>query len=826
MDSVIDLGIGGMTCASCVSRVERVLKKQTGVAEATVNLATESARVTLASDVGDDAVARLKRAVRDAGYEPRSLMAAQDDVPAGWLGVPRDAWPVVAALLLAAPLVLPMVGDLFGRHWMLPAWAQFLLATPVQFVLGARFYKAGWHALKALTGNMELLVAIGTSAGWALSTWLWWRAEPGEMVHLYYEASAVVIALVLLGKWLESRAKRQATDAIRALHALRPERAHLIRPVDPHAAPLHGSLPPEGALPALGRPGGVQRTELIDVAVDELIPGDLVRVLPGERFPADGEVLVGESQADESLLTGESMPVPKQPGDGVTGGAINGDGSLEVRVRAVGAQSVLSRIIELVQDAQAAKAPVQRLVDQVAAVFVPVVLLIAAATLLVWWQLGAPIETSLLNAVSVLVIACPCALGLATPTAIMTGTGVAARYGILIKDPVALETAHRVDTVVFDKTGTLTEGHPRLRMVEVAEGVDELAVLLAAATLQSQSTHPLALAVVEGARAQGLRIEPETARDVQAVQGRGLVGRVTGAWLALGSLRWMQELGVPEGPLVLRASVLQDEGGTVSVLATGSEEGVWTPLALFVFGDEAKAGAAAALEVLREQGLRLRMVSGDSWGAALAMGHLLGLRADQDEVLAEVLPGEKAAVIERLKRGDAGEARNPAPGRAAAERGGHTDRSEGPPRARSAPSGGSDTRSGGARGHQPHRGGRHFLAMVGDGVNDAPALAAADVGIAMSHTRGGGSDVAMHAAGITLMRGDVTLVGAALDISHRTVSKIRQNLFWAFAYNSAGIPLAALGYLSPVVAGAAMALSSVSVVSNALLLRRWKPRGR
>ncbi|MEZ5645436.1 MAG: heavy metal translocating P-type ATPase [Burkholderiaceae bacterium] len=734
-----------MTCASCVSRVERALKKQAGVADATVNLATESARVTMAGQSDEDAMARIKRAVRDAGYEPRSPMAAQEEAPAGWLGIPVDAWPVIVALLLSAPLVLPMVGDLLGKHWMLPAWVQFLLATPVQFVLGARFYKAGWHALKALTGNMELLVAIGTTAGWALSTWLWLRAEAGEMVHLYYEGSAVVIALVLLGKWLESRAKRQTTSAIRALHALRPERAHLL-------------------------PDGVRRTELTDVAVDELLPGDLVRVLPGERFPADAEVMVGESQADESLLTGESMPVPKKPGDAVTGGAINGDGALEVRVRAVGAQSVLSHIIALVQDAQATKAPVQRLVDQVAAVFVPAVLLIAIVTLVVWWQLGAPIETALLNAVSVLVIACPCALGLATPAAIMTGTGVAARHGILIKDPVALEMAHRVDTVAFDKTGTLTEGHPRLRMVEVSEGVDELAVLQAAAALQSQSTHPLALAVIEGAEAHGLKVNPDGAREVQSVQGRGMLGCVAGAWLALGSRRWMQELGAPEGPLMQRAIVLEDEGATVSMLSSGSDNGAWTPLALFVFGDEAKAGATQALEGLREQGLRLRMVSGDSRGAALAMGHVLGLRAEQDEVLAEVLPGDKARAIEGLREG-----------------------------------------------------GRHVVAMVGDGVNDAPALAAADVGMAMSHTRGGGSDVAMHAAGITLMRGDVALVGAALDISRRTVSKIRQNLFWAFAYNTAGIPLAALGYLSPVVAGAAMALSSVTVVSNALLLRRWQP---
>ena len=331
-----------MTCASCVSRVERVLKRQSGVSEATVNLATESARVVLTEPADADALARIKRAVRDAGYEPRALDEPEDDHAASWHGIPRDFLPVLAGLVLSAPLALPMLGDLAGQHWMLPAWVQFLLATPVQFWLGARFYKAGWHALKAMTGNMELLVAIGTTAGWALSTWLWLRADAGEMVHLYYEGSAVVITLVLLGKWLEARAKRQTTSAIRALHALRPERAHLL-------------------------PDGVRRTDETDVAVDELLAGDEVRVLPGERFPADGEVLDGHSQADESMLTGESMPVPKSPGDRVTGGSLNGDGSLRVRVSAVGAQSVLARIIALVQDAQAGKAPVQRLVDRVAA---------------------------------------------------------------------------------------------------------------------------------------------------------------------------------------------------------------------------------------------------------------------------------------------------------------------------------------------------------------------------------------------------------------------------------------------------------------------------
>jgi Cu+-exporting ATPase len=767
----IDLGIGGMTCASCVSRVERVLKKQPGVSEATVNLATESARITLSPEAGDalETLARLKRSVRDAGYEPRA-MEAMDEDPGGarWHGIPRDFLPVLIGLLLSAPLVLPMIGDLFGKHWMLPGWAQFALATPVQFWLGARFYKAGWHALKARTGNMELLVAIGTTAGWALSTWLWLGAEPGEMVHLYYEGSAVVITLVLLGKWLEARAKRQTTSAIRALHALRPERAHLL-------------------------PDGVRRTEIADVPVDELLPGDAIRVLPGERFPADGELLAGETHADESMLTGEARLVPKGEGDKVTGGSLNGEGSVHVSVRAVGAQSTLAQIIAMVQDAQAGKAPVQRLVDKVAAVFVPVVLVIAAATLVAWLWSGAPVTEALLHAVAVLVIACPCALGLATPTAIMAGTGVAAQHGILIKDVAALEIAHRVDTVAFDKTGTLTEGRPRLLSIEAAPGVDEDAALRAAAALQAHSEHPLARAVIDVARERSGGATPDVAENVQAVSGRGSQGFVQGARLVLGSHRWMEELGVALGPLATQVQARQAEGATVSLLASQASEGAaWTPLALLAFGDEPKAGAREALASLRAQGLRLFMVSGDNRGAADAMARRLGLNPDAGEVIAEVLPGDKAAVVVQLQAGDFRADVFPTANRAVVD---HESKSP------------------------------HTVAMVGDGVNDAPALAAADVGLAMGAMDGGagGSDVAMHAAGITLLRGDPALVAAALDISRKTVAKIRQNLFWAFAYNAAGIPLAALGYLSPVLAGAAMALSSVSVVSNALLLKRWKP---
>ena len=725
--SSLNLSIGGMTCASCVGRVERALKKVPGVQDATVNLATESAHITYTA--AEPLEPRLRRAVRDAGYEPRTEAqadAAENASP--WAGFA----PVAIGLVLSLPLVLPMVGDFFGQHWMLPAWVQFALATPVQFILGARFYKAGWHALKAMTGNMDLLVAIGTSAGWGLSVWLWLTAAPGEMPHLYFEASAVVVTLVLLGKWLEARAKRQTTAAIRALHALRPDVAHL-----------------------LGLDGEV------DVPVAEIMVGDHIVVRPGERFPVDGRLLEGQTQVDESMLTGEPLPVSKEAHAQLTGGSVNGDGRVVVEVGAVGAETVLARIIRLVEDAQAAKAPIQRLVDQVSAIFVPVVLLIALATLLGWLWVGAGGEVALIHAVAVLVIACPCALGLATPAAIMAGTGVAAQHGILIKDAQALELAHKVDTVAFDKTGTLTVGQPQLTSFVVANGADEAFLLQAAASLQSGSEHPLARAVVAAAQARTLAVHAPAA--LQAVPGRGTEGVVDGATYLIGSLRWMDELQVPLGPLQARATALQNEGATVSALAERTPSGL-VPRALMAFGDEPKPGAKEALAQLRTRGIRTVMISGDNRGAANAMARRLGLDPDAGEVLAEVLPGDKSAKVAELKAAG------------------------------------------------------HVVAMVGDGVNDAPALAAADVGMAM----GNGTDVAMQAAGITLMRGDPALVAAALDISHRTVMKIRQNLFWAFAYNVAGIPLAAMGYLSPVVAGAAMALSSVSVMANALLLKRWR----
>ena len=720
----VDLNIGGMTCASCAGRVEKALAKVPGVKHVSVNLASERAHVQLLGQVDP---ALLINAVSQAGYSAslkQSEQATQDDQQKR---LQRERWALVLAIVLALPLVLPMVLMPFGIHWMLPAWAQFALATPVQFILGARFYVAAWKAVKAGAGNMDLLVALGTSAGYGLSLYQWAVTPVGTMPHLYFEASAVVIALVLLGKYLESRAKRQTASAIRALEALRPERA--LRVVD-----------------------GQEQ----DVAISDLRLNDWVLVKPGERFPVDGEVVEGQSHADEALISGESLPVPKQPGDKVTGGAINGEGRLIIKTLALGTETVLARIIRLVEDAQAGKAPIQKLVDKVSQIFVPVVLLIALATLLGWWFYGAPIETALINAVAVLVIACPCALGLATPTAIMAGTGVAARHGILIKDAEALERAHEVSAVVFDKTGTLTSGTPQIAHFSALDG-DEAQLLQAAGALQRGSEHPLAKAVLDACAARDLNVPDVT--DSQSLTGRGIAGTLQGRRLALGNRRLLEETGLSAGTLADSATAWEAEGRTLSWLIEQSP----TPqvLGLFAFGDTLKAGALSAIKQLNERHISSHLLTGDNRGSARVVAQALGIT----DVHAEVLPADKAATVAELKK-------------------------------------------------------TGVVAMVGDGINDAPALAAADIGIAM----GGGTDVAMHAAGITLMRGDPRLVPAALEISRKTYAKIRENLFWAFIYNAVGIPLAAFGFLNPVLAGAAMAFSSVSVVSNALLLKFWKPK--
>ena len=717
----LTLAITGMTCASCSARVEKALNKVPGVLEASVNLATERATVKVAQGTS---LASLISAVERAGYGAQ-LPVPTGEAPATPARALPDWWPVALAMVLSLPLIVPMLGRLAGAHWMLPGWLQLALATPVQFWLGARFYRAGWKALRAGSGNMDLLVAVGTSAAYGLSAYLLFAgADP---MHLYFEAAAVVISLVLLGKWLEARAKRQTTEAIRALQALRPTTARV-------------------------RLDGVDR----DLPIEAIRVGDMVVIRPGERVPVDGEIVEGTSQIDESMLTGESLPVDKLPGDAVTGGAINAHGVLVARTTAVGAETTLARIIRLVENAQAAKAPIQRLVDKVSAVFVPVVMGIALVTFIGWWAANGDAEQAILNAVAVLVIACPCALGLATPTAIMAGTGVAARHGILIKDAEALELAHKISTVVFDKTGTLTDGTPHVAACVAADGSDRNEVLAIAAGLQAGSEHPLARAVLAEATAAG--ITPQPARAQQALPGRGIAGEAAGEHYWLGNRRLMQENGVDTAALDAVAAEQEASGRSVSWLARAGDR---RALGLLAFGDAVKSTAAAGVANLRARGIATVMLTGDNRGAAHAAATALGI----DSVLAEVLPADKAAQISQLKTADT------------------------------------------------------TVAMVGDGVNDAPALAAADVGIAMSS----GSDVAMHTAGITLMRGDPALVADAIDISRRTYAKIRQNLFWAFIYNVVGIPLAALGFLSPVIAGAAMAFSSVSVVTNALMLKRWRP---
>ncbi|MES2153144.1 MAG: heavy metal translocating P-type ATPase [Pseudomonadota bacterium] len=710
------LAISGMSCAACAGRVERALQGVPGVERAVVNLATEQARVATQAPTAD--LDALIAAVRKAGYE--AAPAGQGGAPAA-ANTRAEAGRIALAALLTLPLLLPMLLAPFGHALMLPGWLQLALAAPVQFWAGARFYRGAWSALQARSGNMDLLVALGTSAAFGLSLFELLRPQAGAMAQLYFEAGAVVIVLVRLGKWLEARAKVQTTEAIRALQALRPERARV-------------------------RQDGAER----EIGVDLLRVGDQLVVRPGERIPMDALVLEGRTHVDESMMTGESRPLSKGPGAGVIGGSVNGEGVLLAQVTAVGTASTLARIIRAVEDAQAGKAPVQRLADRVTALFVPLILVIALLTLVSWSLVAGNWEQGLLNAVSVLVIACPCALGLATPTAIMAGTGVAARHGILIKDAQALELMHSVRVIAFDKTGTLTAGRPQLLQRE-AFGIDQDQLLHLGASVQQGSEHPLARALREAAGAAEL----DAASAVTAVPGFGVTARLGATDYALGNAALLGRYGIA----VRGAEAMELAGHTVSWLARVAPQPAL--LGLFAFGDKLKPESAAALKRLHQLGLQTVLLTGDNAGSARQIASALGI----GQVHAQATPEGKAAIVGQL-------------------------------------------RAAGTR-----------VAMVGDGINDAPALAAADVGIAM----GGGTDVAMHSAGVTLMRGDPRLLADAIDISRRTYNKIRQNLFWAFIFNLAGVPLAALGMLNPMLAGAMMAFSSVAVVSNALLLKRWAP---
>ncbi|MDD5296662.1 MAG: heavy metal translocating P-type ATPase [Rhodocyclaceae bacterium] len=720
---VLELVLTGMTCAACSARIERVLNRVPGV-EAAVNLAAERAHVRFTP--GLTTPEALIQAVKKAGFGA-SLVTG--DSHAEEKARKAAAYKAeIRVFAISALLTLPLLAQMlvmFGGHGaheeLLPRWLQLALATPVQFWIGRRFYSGAWHSLRGGSGNMDVLVAMGTSMAYLYSLVV--TLGGLEHQHVYFEASATVITLVLMGKLLEARAKARTQSAIEALIRLQPQTAWV------------------------EKDGG-----LTEVPVGILLPGDRFVVRAGDAVPVDGEIVEGNSSVNEAMLTGESMPVGKGPADKVFAATLNGQGLLRCQATGVGSATLLAGIIRMVGEAQGSKAPVQRLADKIAAVFVPVVGLVALLTFAGWWFFSGDFTTAMVNAVAVLVIACPCALGLATPTAIMVGTGRAAAYGILVKNAAALELAEKVQVLAVDKTGTLTEGRPVVADILPAQGVPAAELLRLAAGLEQGSGHPLALAILARAAADGLALPPLASLTTHP--GKGLEGEVEGQSCFLGSPEFLGERGLAADPAALAS--LQSAGKTVVAVACGSRL-----LGLIAVADTLRDSSCRAIGRLRDRGIGVIMLTGDNPATARAIAAVAGI----SDFRAGILPGDKGLAVAELK----------ASGRC--------------------------------------------VAMAGDGINDAPALAASDVGFAI----GAGSDVAIEAADITLMKDDLNGVVDAIDLSRATLRKIRQNLFFAFIYNVLGIPLAALGMLNPVIAGAAMAMSSVSVVSNSLLLRRWKP---
>ena len=715
---VLELALEGMTCAACATRIERSLNRLEGV-EATVNFATETAQVAI--QPGAVTVERLIEAVRQAGYDARVQEAG---TPVDHATERERAFrQFLLAAVLTAPFLLDMGAMLAGApHHQLPVWLQLVLATPVQFVSGARFYRGAWHALRGGAANMDVLVALGTTMAWGYSTVV---ALTGSGHHVYFEAGAVVIALVLLGKWLEARAKARTSEALRSLAKLQPPTA------------------------SVETPGGLR-----EIPVEQVKVGDVFVVRPGESIPVDALVIEGESAVDEAMLTGESMPVPKRSGARVFAATLNGAGLLRCRATGVGRDTVLAGIMRLVALAQGSRAPVQQLTDRVSAVFVPAVAAVAVAAFLGWLFFGG-VEDALVNAVAVLVIACPCALGLATPTALMVGIGRAAKAGILIRNAVALERAGAMTLLFVDKTGTLTEGRPGVVAVVPAPGASEQELLRVAATLERGSEHPLAKAVL--AKAEQAGIAAPLPREFHATSGKGVSGLVDGVPASLGSPEFVAELGLALGREVVAHA--RDSSHTVVVVAAGGRL-----LGHLRIADRLRPTSVEAIQRLKALGIKVVLLSGDHEQTVRAVAREAGI----DEFRAGVPPAGKAAAVQARKR-------------------------EG-----------------------------EVVGMVGDGINDAPALAAADVGFTLA----AGTGVAIDTADVTLMRDDLRALADAVTLSRRTVTKVRQNLFLAFVYNVLGIPAAALGALSPVIAGAAMAASSVSVVTNSLALGRWRPASR
>ncbi|ARO88303.1 copper-translocating P-type ATPase [Nitrosospira lacus] len=724
----VQLQISGMTCAACSGRIEKALNKLPGVA-ATVNLATEIAHVRLNPGAGATMVDNLIAAVAKAGYGAREISEASRAEEkarklAAYHAELRMFW-ISAALTL--PLILQMGPMLWGDHAeFLPRWLQLLLATPVQFWVGKRFYIAAWHALRGGGANMDVLVALGTSMAYFFSAVV---TLLSLNQHVYFEASAAIITLVLLGKLMEARAKGKTSAAIEALIKLQPKTARVER-------------------------GGA----IVEVDASSLKVGDIFIVRPGENLPVDGIVIEGASSVNEAMLTGESLPVAKQTGERVYAATLNQQGLLKCRATSVGAHTQLAAIIRLVEEAQGSKAPIQRLADVISGIFVPVVVIISTLTLIFTWWLAGEFVPALVNAVAVLVIACPCALGLATPTAIMVGAGRGAQAGVLVKNAAALEQAEKIQVLIVDKTGTLTEGKPAVTDIVPAQSISEHALMQIAATLEQGSEHPLAKAVME--RAVSMDIRPQMVSDFTAITGSGVTARIDDIDYILGSPRFLREHDALTNDDSI--AVLQAEGKTVVGVAA-SPQGTFDTfevLGYFAIADRLRNTSVPAVRRLQSMGIEVIMLTGDNPATAAAIAKQAGISTYR----AEVLPRDKAAEVKKMKMGG------------------------------------------------------KFIGMVGDGINDAPALAAADVSFAI----GAGSDVAIEAADITLMRDDLMSVADAISLSRATLGKIRQNLFFAFIYNVLGIPLAAIGLLNPVIAGAAMAMSSVSVVSNSLLLNRWR----
>ncbi len=735
------LPIEGMTCASCVLRVEKALKLVDGVADAAVNLASEKARIEF--DSGRVSLVQLQKTVADSGY---TLVLPDQSTPAS--GGVADVSPAKQEALrqlknefiLSAALTVPIMvlSMLSMTDWYMGKFPfstdatnriLFLLTIPVLFIPGRRFFRGFWTAARHLTADMNTLVAVGTGSAFLYSTVAVLFPEllgrAGTMPEVYFDTTATIITLILLGKVLEASAKQRASDAIRKLLGLQPKTARVFR-------------------------NGTES----DISIAEVHTGDILLVRPGERIPVDGIITGGGTVLDESMVTGESLPVEKKTGETVVGGTINLNGSIEFRATAVGQGTVLARIAKLVEDAQGSKAPIQNLADTIASVFVPVVIGAAILTFILWYTVGGlPFTLAMVNFIAVLIIACPCALGLATPTAIMVGTGAGARLGVLIRNADSLERIQSIRTVVFDKTGTITRGKPEVTDVVVLNGYTPAVLLASASALERKSEHPLADAIVRYAQHEEIR--PGVADAFQSLTGLGVAGIVDGVPVIAGNLQLMKEYAIAVTGVESDVSRFAAQGKSSIIVAINGK-----PAGLIAIADTIKPTSPSAIRALREMGIETVMLTGDNELTARAIAAQAGV----DRVIAGVLPHEKVEHVKALQAGG------------------------------------------------------KIVAMVGDGINDAPALAQADVGIAM----GTGTDIAMETAGITLMNGDLSTVESAIRLSSRTLRTIRQNLFWAFVYNAIGIPLAALGMLNPMIAAAAMAFSSVSVVSNSLRLKRFK----